>query len=267
MNLHFKQYGESGSPIIILHGLFGSGRNWQSIATFLAKQHVVYAIDLRNHGNSPHCDDMNYQQMVDDVLKFLDLNGLQSVNVIGHSMGGKTAMWMALTNPQRVNSLVVVDIAPIAYQHSFDDVLGALRSVPLQEISSRQDADEYLAKDIEEEGLRQFLLQNLQVSSQNWQWRINLDGINQSISAITGFPETGQLDPFKKRSLFIAGANSDYLSKENGAKVKQLFPSSRTMTVKEAGHWPHAEKPAVFKALIKPFFSTEEFQSKTKTLH
>jgi len=267
MNLHFKQYGESGSPIIILHGLFGSGRNWQSIASFLAKEHTVYAIDLRNHGNSPHTDDMDYQHMADDVLKFLDGNNLSSVNVIGHSMGGKTAMWMALTQPERVNSLVVVDIAPIAYQHNFDDVLGALRSVPLDIINSRQDAEQYLAKDIEEEGLRQFLLQNLHVNRQTWKWRINLDGINHSMPAITGFPETEQLLPYKKRSLFIAGSKSDYITKENGSKVKQLFPSARTMTVKEAGHWPHAEKPAVFKALIKPFFSTEAFHTNGKTLH
>jgi len=267
MNLHFKQYGDSGSPIIILHGLFGSGRNWQSIASFLAKQHVVYTIDQRNHGDSPHSEDMDYQQMADDVLKFLDIQGLQSVNVFGHSMGGKTAMWMALNNPERVSSLVVVDIAPIAYQHSFDDIMGALRSIPLQEIQSRQEADAFLAKGIVEESMRQFLLQNLHIKSQSWQWRINLDGIHQSLSEITGFPETTDLLPYRKRSLFIAGAKSDYLSRDSSDKVKQLFPLARKMTVKEAGHWPHAEKPAIFKALIKPFFSTGEFRLKAKTLH
>jgi len=259
MHLHATQYGEplnsSGSPIIILHGLFGSNRNWHPIARALSEKHRVYSLDLRNHGKSPHADIMDYPHMAEDVLRFIEqeFKFLQPVKIIAHSMGGKTAMWLALSRPEVVQKLVVVDIAPVSYDHDFSEVLKAFQSVPLVAIKSRQDADHYLAQTITESSLRQFLLQNLQFRDGRYRWRLNLDAIIHSMSEITGFPDTKGIEPFNKRVLFIGGGQSDYLSKDNQKLTKQLFPLASFSTIKSAGHWLHAEQAELFISLIEPY--------------
>lgn len=264
--LHSLQQGNSGEPIVILHGLFGNSRNWLGVAKFLSKEHCVYSLDLRNHGESFHNQQMNYEIMAEDVLNFLQHKGLSSTHLIGHSMGGKTAMWLSLNHPDKIKSLVVVDIAPIAYQHSFMQILNGLDGIPLHKINSRQEADEHLKAFVDEQSLRQFLLQNLQFKDEKWTWRINLPALRESIGNIVGFPELNDIKPLRQKSLFIAGQDSDYLSPEGQQLAKQYFPHSRTIRIKQAGHWPHAEQPIIFKGVLKSFY---EYNKKAhgKLLH
>lgn len=244
-------------PILILHGLFGSNRNWHPIARSLSEKHIVYTLDLRNHGKSPHSDMMDYPQMAGDVLEFINKNNIERVNIIAHSMGGKVAMWLALSQPERVHKLVVVDIAPVTYQHDFADVLAAFQSVPLASITSRQQADNYLAQTISQSSLRQFLLQNLQFKEGHYRWRLNLQAISRCISHITGFPDVSNIQPFPERVLFIGGGQSDYLNKSNQQLTRKLFPKASFSIIKPAGHWLHAEQPELFLALVEPYLSSK----------
>lgn len=255
---------EEQTPLIILHGLFGSNRNWHPIARALSDNRTVYSLDLRNHGKSPHSDIIDYPHMAEDVMSFIqssirsEINQepTKSVDIIAHSMGGKVAMWLALSYPEMVRKLVVVDIAPVPYKHDFFDVLNAFQSVPLESIQSRQEADQFLAQTIEQEGLRQFLLQNLQFKEKKYSWRLNLQGIIHSIANITGFPDTKKSEPFSKRVLFIGGGQSDYLSRENQILTRKLFPKATFSMIKPAGHWLHSEQPELFKAMVTPYLST-----------
>jgi len=262
MQLHATKYNsaqslEQSPPIIILHGLFGSSRNWHPVAQALSAKYAVYTLDLRNHGKSPHDDIMDYPHMAEDVLAFLehefDNTPITPVTMIAHSMGGKAAMWLALNRPEWVQKLVVVDIAPVNYEHDFSDVLEALQAVPLDSIKSRQEAEQYLSQHISQSSLRQFLLQNLQSRAGKYHWRLNLEAISQAISKITGFPDTSNIEPFSKRVLFVGGGQSDYLSKENQQVTRQLFPLASFSMIKTAGHWLHSEQPEIFKALIIPY--------------
>ncbi|MCK5697293.1 MAG: alpha/beta fold hydrolase [Gammaproteobacteria bacterium] len=261
MLLYAKHYGDIAKPhtsnaIIILHGLFGNYRNWQPIARSLATHYPVYSLDLRNHGQSTHDGVMDYPTMAEDVLRFIQDKKLNSVTIIAHSMGGKVAMTLALAHPQVVNKLVVVDIAPISYQHDFSEVLNAFQAVPLNKIQSRQEADRYLSTIISDKNLRQFLLQNLKQQDGQYYWRLNLEAIRQSIETIIAFPNTSHYPPFKKRVLFIGGGQSDYLSKENQQKAKILFPRASFSIIKSAGHWLHTEQAELFKVLIQPYLKS-----------
>lgn len=261
MQLHASQYSASqaghDSPIIILHGLFGSYRNWHPIAKALSREQLVYSLDLRNHGQSPHADTMDYPQMAEDVLRFIEHNHFDSVRIIAHSMGGKTAMWLALTHPDIVKKLVVVDIAPVVYEHDFSEVLNAFKSIPLESLQSRQQADEYLSQHLEQRNLRQFLLQNLQVQDGHYRWRLNLEVIEQSINNITGFPDTRSVRPFDKRVLFVSGGQSDYLNSDTKKQARALFPMASFSTIKMAGHWLHSEQPELFQSLIMPYLAND----------
>lgn len=262
MYLHVNSYdtaSAAGTPIIILHGLFGSQRNWHAVARSLADKQPVYSLDLRNHGQSAHSDVMDYPHMANDVLSFIErkFERLTPVNIIAHSMGGKVAMWLALTCPEVISKLIVVDIAPVTYEHDFSDVLSAFQAVPLQQINSRQDAERYLSKTIHERSLRQFLLQNLKLNEDRYYWRLNLDSISQSISLLTGFPDTSNIEPFSRRVLFVGGGQSEYLSKQNQQQTRDLFPAASFAMIKSAGHWLHAEQPELFKALIQPYLESD----------
>ena len=263
MKLNAQQYGESRNvlqaPIIILHGLFGSYRNWTPIAKSLSEKRLVYALDLRNHGQSPHSERMDYPSMARDLVEFIEqtiaANEYHCVDIIAHSMGGKAALWLALIRPDLINKLIIVDIAPIVYQHEFDEVLQGFDAVPLEMIKSRREADNWLSHSIKDAALRQFLLQNLQLKDGQYQWRLNLDAISHAIPLIIGFPETYHLEPYHKRVLFVAGGLSDYLSKENQQLTRQLFPQASFSMIKSAGHWLHAEQPELFLALIEPYIN------------
>jgi len=257
VDLSYTKHGEHGPTLIILHGLFGSARNWQGIARQLADRFSVYALDLRNHGGSEHADTMDYPQMAADVLGFMQQQNLSDVILLGHSMGGKVAMQLALSYPDTVRQLVVVDIAPVHYQHNFDEVLAGLYHVPLDSVDSRKQADQYLAEKITTVSLRQFLLQNLVTNTAGgYQWRVNLASIEESMPVIMGFP-SHTAGGFVNPTLFINGATSSYLAKRHRAIASQVFPQALFETVANAGHWPHVESPVEFMEYLNGFLTSK----------
>ncbi|MEO1889644.1 MAG: alpha/beta fold hydrolase [Cycloclasticus sp.] len=254
--LNFTEQGDAGEPLIILHGLFGSGRNWQGVAKLLADRYCVYPLDLRNHGSSTHADVMDYPSMSADVASFMNQQGLPEATILGHSMGGKVAMQLAMSEPDKVSRLIVVDIAPVTYKHNFDDVLGGLHHVPLDKITSRKEADRYLAEKIDVLSLRQFLLQNLVLSKAGgFEWRVNLASIEKNMSAIMGFPVSETPQCFDKKTLFINGEKSTYLAPRYRTSVAEIFPAAEFETVPKAGHWPHIESPSAFMEILNKFLS------------
>ncbi len=244
VELAFEELGGSDDcPLIILHGFFASSRNWRQAADRLSDKFHVYVPDMRNHGVSPHDPLMDYPSMTADLKSFIDQRGIKKVNLLGHSMGGKIAMWFALNYPEYVDKLVVVDIAPVSYKHSFDPLIQALKSLPLSEISNRKQAEAMLAADIPELSYRQFLLQNLVLNHGEYRWRIDLDIFYRMAPNIIAFPDTGQLVPFVGKTLFIAGADSNYVKPEDIAK---LFPQATLNVIANAGHWLHVQQPDIF---------------------
>jgi esterase len=243
MNLHFQSIG-SGQPFIILHGLFGSSGNWRTIAKSLSEKYQVLTVDLRNHGKSPHDDLMDYQVMTNDLFEFISQQKLHNPIILGHSMGGKVAMQYVLQNPTDVAALIVVDIAPVTYQHGFEEILLGLKNLPVNELTSRKQADEILSESIKEFGLRQFFLQNLAQEQGQFFWRINISAIFQHMHFISGFPE--QNSTFEGKTLFVRGANSDYVTDQHQQALNRYFPEAEIETVDNAGHWVHAEQSEMF---------------------
>lgn len=250
MKLFHQIYG-AGEPLLILHGLFGTYENWGSQIKGLAEHFQVIAIDLRNHGRSPHADEFTYPAMAADVLELMDNLGLESAHILGHSMGGKVAMQIALNAPQRLSKLVVVDIAPVTYQPHHDSVFQGLFSITLNGLKSRGEADKQLAEHVEEASVRAFLLKNLyRTEEKQFAWRMNLPVIHSQYSNISQAP-TGK--PFSGETLFIKGANSDYLIPAYRDQVVGLFPSASYKVIEGAGHWPHAEKAEMFSRVLLKF--------------
>ena len=249
MQLAFNQFEspeESNTDkqtILILHGLFGSKRNWQSIARQLSEHFRVFTLDLRNHGESKHTDAMRYEYMADDVLQFITDHTLEEISVVGHSMGGKVAMQMALQYPEIIKRLVIIDIAPVKYQHSFNDLIDSLKSLPLEQISSRHEADKYLRSTVQPESLRHFLLQNLKSSEDGFQWRINLDAIQANIDSLMDFPADHKHMQYQNPVLFLKGEKSDYINHQYERQIFKIFPNALFITIAGAGHWLHAENP------------------------
>ena len=255
IKLAFETYGDSANqPLIILHGFFASSRNWRQIAKKLADYYHIYVIDLRNHGLSPHSPEMDYPAMAADLTLFMDEHGLQTANIMGHSMGGKVAMWFALNNPQRIQSLIVADISPVSYQHSFDKTIQALKSLPLDKISNRKQADEYLSTDIAELSYRQFLLQNLYLKDGHYCWRVDLDVFYQTADNIIAFPSFESLSPFVDEVLFIMGGNSTYM---NVHAIDACFPNAEIAVLEEANHWLHVDKPEEFCIKVLEFLQNK----------
>ncbi|MFN3882601.1 MAG: alpha/beta fold hydrolase [Nitrincola lacisaponensis] len=252
MKLHYQRTGQ-GTPLIILHGLFGTLENWGAQIKALAEHHDVIAVDLRNHGRSPHSMDMSYPLMAEDVIELMDDLQLSQVNLMGHSMGGKVAMQMALSYPQRIARLLLVDIAPVSYPPHHEAVFKGLFSIDLTSLTSRADADKQLQAWVEEAGVRAFLLKNLYRNEQGqFAWRMNLDCLRSEYDAIAAAPEG---PAFKGPTRFIKGGLSHYLKPEHTDAVRQRFPNADVKVIEDAGHWPHAEKPALFTRLVERFFS------------
>jgi esterase len=252
MNLAFEQFGnQQNRPLIILHGFFASSRNWRQIAEKFAENFCVYVLDARNHGTSPHHDMMDYDTMAKDVIDFIQQKNLQNVSLIGHSMGGKTAMWFALNYPHFVQNLIVVDIAPISYKHSFDPIINALKNVPLSELKNRKQAELHLLEIIPDLSYRQFLLQNLVLKTGGcYEWRIDLDVFQRNAAHILHFPNTENVPQFVGHTLFLAGGNSKYI-KENSTET--LFPFAQIQTIPDAEHWIHVQQPEAFLMAIMDF--------------
>ncbi len=253
VELAFEEFGSADNvPLIILHGFLASSRNWRFVAQKLAAQFHVYVVDMRNHGASPQASLMDYPSMALDLLLFLNQHGINKASLLGHSMGGKIAMWFALNNPDHVDKLIVADIAPVSYSHSFDHTLNALRSLPLAEISNRKQAEILLAPAIPELSYRQFLLQNLVLIDGNYDWRINLDIFHQMAPNIAAFPDTQSLEPYSGETLFIAGNDSNFVKAE---AINKPFPSAQLKIILDAGHWLHVQQPAEFIELVENFLS------------
>ncbi len=244
-----------GPPLILLHGLFGAGDNLGGIRRRLEHAFELHSLDLRNHGRSPHTDSMGYPEMAADVLAYMDRAGLQHSSVLGHSMGGKVAMELALEQPQRVERLIVADIAPVDYEAHHDGIREALQRFDPAGVRSRREADSELAQWIETPGVRQFLLTNLAPKEAGgFQWRMNVPGILACYEQIVGAQKArGQ---FEGPTLFVRGGESDYIQESHREVVEQLFPKAQLRVIPEAGHWLHAEKPDLFARVCERFLTS-----------
>ncbi len=260
VELHHQISGE-GEPLILLHGLFGSLDNLGVIARALQDQWQIHALDQRNHGKSAHANTMTYPEMADDVLAYMDAQGLEKATILGHSMGGKVAMQLALKAPDRVAGIIVADISPVTYHPRHDAVLEGLKAVDTAALKSRQDADRTLSEYVEEAGVRQFLLKNLMPiptaekddSGARYRWRLNLPVIDRSYARLAAAPE-GE-GPYEGPVLFIKGADSPYIQTRHRDTIMQLFPNAELKIIEGAGHLLHAEKPDDFVALCRRFLS------------
>jgi len=241
-----------GEPLIILHGLFGSARNWATLARRFGERRHVYALDLRGHGASPWDDDMSFPAMAGDVIRFLDDRGFPRATILGHSMGGKTAMTAALLDPDRVSRLIVVDIAPVPRGSGFASLARAMLAVDLSPGVTRRDVDQALSVSIPDPSLRGFLAQNLVSERHGFRWRVDLATIARSESSIIGFPDFGDRR-FDGPSLFIAGGRSDYVGEGEEIAIRDRFPAARIERIADAGHWLHAERPEEFARLVEAF--------------
>ena len=251
--LAFEELGNpNDEPLIILHGFFASSRNWRQVAEKLAASFHVYALDMRNHGASPHHSVMDYQSMAADLLQFMEDQNLMTAGLLGHSMGGKVAMWFALNHPERVHKLIVADIAPVSYTHCFNNLIAALKALPLHEISNRKQAELLLATDRPELGYRQFLLQNLILKDGAYCWRVDLDIFQRSTSYIIAFPDVEPVTPFTGKTVFLAGAESGFVKADD---IKTLFPEATLSVIANAGHWLHVQQPGVFIEQVEKFCS------------
>ncbi len=250
MILHAVEIG-AGPPLVLLHGLFGRGANFGAVGKRLAATHRVIALDLRNHGQSPHGPGMDYPAMAQDVMETLRERGVSPCSLVGHSMGGKVAMSVALEAPDTVTRLMVADIAPVAYPPAFRAYAAAMLGMDLRPGLTRPEADRELAESVEDAAIRAFLLQNLVFGAQP-AWRIGLAEITAGLPDIEGWrdPDTA---PFPGPVLFVAGAKSDYIRPEYRAPIRALFPRARFATLKGAGHWLHADNPDAFVALAASF--------------
>ncbi|MEL0127793.1 MAG: alpha/beta fold hydrolase [Paracoccaceae bacterium] len=249
--LNYMTFGDEKSPpVMIVHGLYGSGRNWGVIAKRLSDQFFVITVDLRNHGDSPWLDTHNYHVMADDLVEVINSLNIKP-NIIGHSMGGKAAMVLALKRPNLVRNLIIADIAPVKYEHDQSQFIEAMQKVDLSKVEKRSDATLALSKFVEDKSLQNFFTQSLDIKAKRW--KLNLKVLRSEMSEILSFPKIES--EFSGHSLFLKGEKSDYIKSEHRKLIKTLFTKARFATFKEAGHWLHAEKPREFESAARLFFS------------
>lgn len=251
ISLSHQHLGD-GPPLIVLHGLFGSATNWRGVARALADCRTVHLLDARNHGTSPHDAHMDYASLAGDVLAYMDRAGIASTDLIGHSMGGKTAMRLALDAPARVARLMVVDIAPGPSGSDHLPLIDAMLAMPVHRYTRRAEADDALADTVSDPALRAFLLQNLVPDGAGMRWRINLATIRACMPALLGFDATPGAR-FAGETLFVRGELSDYVRDEHAQPIRAHFPAARTHTIRDAGHWVHAEQPQRFVAVAREY--------------
>lgn len=254
MQLFFRKSG-SGRPLVILHGLFGISDNWAGLAKQWSEHFTVYAIDLRNHGQSPHDEEWNYSVMAEDVLELFGDEKLTDITLLGHSMGGKVGMRLALDYPMALSKLIVSDIAPKFYPENNRHVVEALLKVNPKQLSSRKEAETILATELKDNGTVQFLLKNLfwhenADGTKNLDWRFNLDVISRKLHEVSA--ATDSPAPCEVETLFIRGDRSRYILPEDEAAISRIFPHSEIITIPNAGHWVHADNPkAMYDAVMK----------------
>jgi len=253
VKLFFREYGSKGPTLVIIHGLYGASDNWVSIARQLEKNYHVYLIDQRNHGQSPKDASHTYADMAADLLEFFTAHNIEKAHVAGHSMGGKTAMHFALTHPQLIDKLVVLDIAPKSYA-SFSNyaqitnnhlqIIQAMMQVDFEQVKSRQTVDAQLARQLPEKQLRQFLLKNVERKIDGtYNWRLNLSAIHANLEKIMDGLSEDNHQPVTIPTVFIRGEESGYVMDEDMLLARKLFPGSELVTIPKAGHWLHAQQP------------------------
>ena len=247
MRLHSREAG-SGDTLLIVHGLFGSSRNWMSVAPKLSEDRHVVTVDLRNHGDSPHAASMSLTDLADDLAELIE----EPVDILGHSLGGKAAMTLALTRPEMVRRLIVADIAPVTYPAVHAQTIAAMQAVPIGEVRNRREADDWLAREIEDSRVRRFLLTNLVRVDAGFRWRLNLDALGRWIEALSGFEASGS---FAGPALFLDGERSHYIGDEQVAAIRERFPNCALQTIADAGHWIHADQPTVMVAAVREFLA------------
>lgn len=252
--LYSKILGE-GTPLLILHGFLGMSDNWKTLGSEYAKEgYEAHLIDQRNHGRSFHSDQFNYALLSDDLLRYANSHGLDSFHLIGHSMGGKTAMTFATQHPERVSKLLVADIAPKYYPPHHQQIINGLNNIDLPAVKSRGDADRMLAEHIKNKGIRQFLLKNLyRKQPDSFAFRFNLDILSERLEEI-GAP-LNEAAIYNGDTLFLKGANSDYIKETDRAQINQHFPNADIKEIARAGHWLHAENPGDFLRESLNFFN------------
>jgi len=251
MELNFKMYGNPLSQeLLILHGLFGTLDNWQTVAKALSENYCVYALDMRNHGRSPHSDEFNYAVMAADIVEFISEKGLRSPHIIGHSMGGKVAMQLALYYPDYLDKLVVVDIAPKTYAGHHDEVFKAMFAIDVETLKSRAEAEEILNQYDLDWATKQFILKNLSISKETsrYEWRVNLPVIHKNYAEILSHNNQNRL--YQGETLFVKGEKSNYILLEEWSLYQQQFPRAGLKTVSNAGHWVHADNPSEFITIV-----------------
>jgi len=253
--LAVERFGQ-GPALVFLHGLFGSGRNWRSFARPFAERWTCLLPDLRGHGRSPHARPIDYPSMAADVAAMLEREGFTEAVLVGHSMGGKTAMTLALEAPARVRRLVVLDIAPVRYvDHDHRPLIRALRALDLGAIRYRRDADRALAAAIPDPMLRAFLLQNLEIDARGARWRCDLEGLERHMPDLLDFPAELHARRYDGPTLFVRGGRSDYVRDEHLPSIHRLFPRARIETLAGAHHWLHVSHGAELAALLRTFLA------------
>ncbi len=254
--LNYQQLGE-GKNIVLIHGLFGSLENLNMVAKSLSQHYCVTSIDVRNHGNSFHQQDMDYQVLAQDVINLLDDLSIEHCHILGHSMGGKIAMKIALSFPERISKLIVADIAPVKYPAHHLTIIEGLQAIDLTQVHKRKDADIQLSKYVTDNGVRQFLLRNIALNEQGkFQFKCNLlfiaQGYEQIMQSLSGQTD----EQFNGDTLFIKGANSDYILPEHHSAIALLFPKAKAKIIQGAGHWLHAEKTVAFNKIVTRFLNS-----------
>jgi len=250
--LNTLSYGNSTQlpDLLIVHGLYGSARNWSVISKRMSDSRRVIAVDQRNHGDSPWFDTQSYLDMAQDLAKVVEHNGAP-MDIVGHSMGGKAVMILALTRPDLVKRLLVADIAPVAYGHDQSQYIQAMQSIDLTHMEKRSEVAQALSKHVTDPALQSFFTQSLDLG--NKRWKLNLDVLQRDMHHVLGFPEvTGSFD---KPTLFLSGANSQYVLPDHRPKIKALFPNAVFAKIPNAGHWLHAEQPRAFEQTLRVFFN------------
>jgi len=254
-DLHVTELGENGSTVVFCHGLFGQGRNWNQIGKDLARDHRVLLVDMPNHGRSEWVDSVDYLDLAERVAGLFSAD--DPVALVGHSMGGKIAMVLALQHPELVERLCVVDVSPVTYDNTreFAGYIEAMRGLDLSALERRSDADEGLRDAVPNDTVRAFLLQNLRRDGDSWRWQVNLEVLGDELGELGAWPEErlAGVEPYGGRVLWVGGDRSDYVREEYAGSMDRWFPRNRRVTIKGAGHWVHSEEPETFLAVLRQF--------------
>ncbi|WP_027003433.1 alpha/beta fold hydrolase [Hugenholtzia roseola] len=258
LDLNYKVFGEKDAPsVLILHGLFGSLDNWQTLAKKIAEAGFrVFILDLRNHGRSPHAPSHTYDDMAHDLMDFIEAHQIENPYIVGHSMGGKVAIQFAAFYPQAYQKLVVVDISVRGYAVHHDRILEGLAAIDLKKIETRQEAENILTAFVEEADTRQFLLKNLDRNKEGFVWRINLPVLTAYIEAIS--EGVGRNTGAQQPTLFMRGGKSKYIQERDYPLIEEIFPQAQIKTIEQAGHWIHAEAPQAFLEVLIPFLKGDK---------